>query len=284
MDSLKKISLRNTLLAAMAVWLLAGSLTGCSPTRQLAGGSAEAAMRRISSPLAGMAQPLAGHTDITMRMALNATVEGKTLPLKGTLRMYRGEVIQLSLTAMGLVEIARMEAAPDAVYIIDRLGKQYAVVSYSSIPGLGNTLLDYSLIESLLWNELFIPGQKSIASNLQLFTTEETEGGQQLIYPKTQKMLACRFWADKDFTRLQKMRLQLGQIQSDWEYKGYQTFGNSRYPTSLTANVMAGGRKATADFTFTNLTLDTKDWQKRTNLSNYRKVSVDVLLSKLKSF
>lgn len=271
-----------TLLALASLVVLAG----CSGARTLTGGSPSeaSAMRRISSPLTPLAQPLGTHQDIGMRMALSASYGGRTLPLKGNVRMRRGEVIQMAFTAMGVVEVARVEITPESIFLIDRLGKQYTSISYASIPYVGNSLVDYNLIEALLWNELFMPGQKKVAPVLSQFNYEPSGAGQQVIYPKSQKMLSCRFWCDDAFTRLQKTRLQLGQFVCDWAYSGYQTVGDTRYPSAITATLQAAGKQAMADITFSNITLDNKDWQSRTNLANYTKVSPEELLSRLSSF
>lgn len=273
----------HTLSQALVTLALLLLFVGCGTVRETAGSDdarrAPAIVRR-TTPLSAIAQPLANHTDLSLRMAVEATYGDKTLPVKGNLRMRRGECIQMAFTALGMIEVARVEMTPAAVWIIDRMGKQYAKVSYAELPLIGNTYVNFSLLESLLWNELFIPGQKNIASQLDKFVIEPA-GTQQLIQPKEQKSLACRFWADADITRLQKTRLQFGNLISDWNYSGYQLVGDTRYPSSLSATVEAGGKNVSARLTFTNITLDSKDWTTRTNLANYTQITAAELLSKL---
>jgi len=267
-------------LSTLALLLL---FIGCGTVRETAG-TDEArrapAMARRATPLSAIAQPLSGHTDLSLRMAVEATYGEKTLPVKGNLRMRRGECIQMAFTALGMIEVARVEMTPNAVWIIDRLNKQYAKVSYAELPLIGSSYVNFSLVESLLWNELFIPGLKNVATGLDKFSIEPA-GTQQLIQPKEQKALACRFWTDADITRLQKTRLQYGSFISDWNYSGYQLVGDTRYPSSLSATVEAGGKKASARLTFTGITLDNKEWTTRTNLANYTQITAAEFLSKL---
>ena len=258
-------------------------LAGCGTVREVAGTSdADAAARRIrrETPLAALAQPLSGHDDLTARIAVEASYGDKTLPVKGNLRMRRGEVIQMAFTALGAIEIARVEMTPDAVLVIDRLNKQYAKIRYMEIPFLEGSSVNYSLVESLLWNELFIPGTRNVSAHLDKFVLEAS-GTQQLIQPKEQRTLSCRFWADSNLTRLQRACLQFGSFLSDWTFSGYQLIGDTRYPSLLTATLEGSGRKASLAVTFSNINLDNKEWQTRTNLANYTQLTAAEMLSRL---
>ena len=177
MDKIKNDIDRNRPHAQNYKWkgafilMLLLTFAGCSPISHITSGAG----RHIhttgatgNSPLLTIAQPNASHTDLTARMAIDAAYNDHVLTLKGNLRMRRGEVIQMAFTALGMVEIARVELTPQAAYLIDRLSKQYAMVSYDKLklPGIDELALDYGAIEALLWNELFIPGQKKILSHL----------------------------------------------------------------------------------------------------------------------
>lgn len=266
-------------LRTMAVLLTAVILlNSCTTPRNTLSGSGAGSL--ATSRMAALASPLSGHTDLTMRMAMDASFDGKTLPIKGNLRMRRGEVVQMAFTALGMIEVARIEATPEAVWVIDRMGKQYARMAWKDIPLVGGSLVDYSLMESLLWNELFIPGTKPSTLKSDQFVVEAAGDG-QCIHPRSQKLLQCRFWSDDSFSRLRRTRLQLGRYASEWAYSGYQQVDDVRYPSSLNASLEMDGKAANAAFTFSSIALDNHDWAPRTNLSNYTAVSFDELLSRL---
>ncbi|MBR4337452.1 MAG: DUF4292 domain-containing protein [Bacteroidaceae bacterium] len=273
---------KKHLLLLVLPFVLCLLLAGCGAVNQVTTSpeANQAPRMRIASPLTAIATPLANHTDLSLRMAVEATYGEKTLPVKGNLRMRRDEVIQMAFTALGMIEVARVEMTPEAVWIIDRLNKQYAKAKYSELPFLGQSLVNYSLIESLLWNELFLPGQKNVTAHLDKFNVEPS-GTQRLIQPKDQKALSARFWTDAEITRLQRTRLQFGTFLSDWTYSGYQLVGDTRYPSALSATLEGDGKKASVQVSFTNITLDSKDWTPRTNLTNYTQLSAAELLSKL---
>lgn len=258
-------------------------LASCSPTRLITSNepaNAPAVRNRSESSLSAIAQPYSSHTDFTTRMSAELAYNNHLLTLKGNLRMRRGDVIQVSFTALGMVEIARMELTPKAALLIDRMSKQYAMVAYDEIPGLEEVDVDYDMIESLLWNELFLPGQKKIASHLNLFDSRAV--GQQLIVtPKSQSNIKLQFIADNPCTRLQQTRLDYGPVFSTWNYSAFQNVDKERFPAMLKATIGYGSQEASATLTYTGMAFDNTEWTAHTNIANYTQLSIEEFLQKL---
>lgn len=99
---------------------------------------------------------------------MDVSALGKGVTLSGTLRVKRNDVVQLSLSLLGF-EVGRMEFTPADVLIIDRVNKQYVRAPYSQVSFLRTAQLDFYALQSLFWNELFVPGQTSAAGSLQRF-------------------------------------------------------------------------------------------------------------------
>lgn len=258
-------------------------LTGCTPTRLLTNNeaaNAPAVRDRTDNPLAVIAQPNANHTDFTTRMAADLAYGDHVLTVKGNLRMRRGDVIQMAFTALGMVEIARVELTPKGAWFIDRMSKQYAVVEYDQLPGMNGVDLSYDMLESLLWNELFLPGQKKIASHLNLFESR-TSGQQLIITPKSQPTINLRFAADNDCTRLQQTRLEYGPVASTWNYSAFQSVGNARFPAMLKATLEDGSHEVSATLTYTGMAFDNTDWTAHTNIANYTQLTIEDFIQKL---
>ena len=254
------------------------SLTATTPTD--ASSPALAAARRQTMPWAPIAAPLASHHDCCARFGVNLSYNDHVLPLKGNLRMRRGEVMQLSLTALGMVEIARVEFTPKSAYFIDRLGKNYAVVAYDQLPTLGQAGFTYDLLESLLWHELFLPGQKKGASRLAAFVATPV-GDEMQIAPKEQKALQAFFYSDAHYGHLLRTRLQLGPLASTWSYDSFLPVGDSQVPAKLGIQLQTAQKAVGADFAFSAITLDDDSWTTRTNIANYSVLSIDEFFQKL---
>lgn len=180
-------------LLLMAVLLFAG----CSAPRELANGtridSAAAATFLALPSLNRDAECLSGNVRMT------ATMNGESATAKGKVRIKRGEGVQISATAMGLMEAACFEFLPDAVRFIYKIDKIYAESPYGDVSFLQGTGADYALLESLLLNAVFsldgrpvreaLPGMRCIdtggymtlvaagrARNTYRFTFEKSSG------------------------------------------------------------------------------------------------------------
>lgn len=254
------------------------SLTTTTPAD--ASSPALAAARRQQTPWAPIAAPLADHHDCCARFGMDLAYSNHVLPLKGNLRMRRGEVIQMSFTALGMVEIARVEFTPKAAYFINRLSKNYAVATYDRLPAVGQTGLSYDLLESLLWHELFLPGQKKGAAKLNAFTATP-HGDEMTIEPKEQKMLHATFYSDTRYEHLLRTHLQLGPFAATWTYGSFLPAPAATLPGKIDVQVLTGTTTVAATFLFSGVTMDDDSWTTRTNIANYSVLSIDDFFQKL---
>ena len=109
-------------------------------------------------------------------MKFTADVDGSSVTARGTLRIKNGEGIQVGITALGLVEVACLEFLPDNARLIYKIGKEYADLSYSSVPFLQEAGIDYNMLEAVLMNRLFSPGGGKAALSLDRMRYGEEEG------------------------------------------------------------------------------------------------------------
>lgn len=95
--------------------------------------------------------------DITAKLRMLAGVDGKSLSSKGSFSVDKGNGMRIGITAMGLFEIARLDISVDEACLINKIGKEYAMLSYSENGLLGQTGLNYNILESVLTNRPFSP-------------------------------------------------------------------------------------------------------------------------------
>ncbi|MBR1889741.1 MAG: DUF4292 domain-containing protein [Alloprevotella sp.] len=118
----------------------------------------------------------------TARVSVNLSQGQKNISCSGTLRMKRDDVVQLSLTFLG-VEVGRLECTPTDVLLIDRINKQYIRAPYSDVDFLAAAGLDFYALQSLFRGELFVPGTKNTAQSLHRF--HATEAGEHILLALT---------------------------------------------------------------------------------------------------
>lgn len=99
------------------------------------------------------------------------------LTVAGTLKMRRDEMIRLQVTPMGLMEVGRLEFTPDSVLVIDRINKEYARAAYDELTFLADNGIDFYTLQSLFWNELFLPGEHMLTeSHLRAYDVDLAAG------------------------------------------------------------------------------------------------------------
>lgn len=95
--------------------------------------------------------------------------------LNGQLRMRRDHCVQLSVSMLGLMEIARIEFLPDRVMVIDRVNSQYVVCHYADIPYRNQLGLDFETIQSIFWNKVFSAGRETRADIVSALSVSKPE-------------------------------------------------------------------------------------------------------------
>lgn len=95
--------------------------------------------------------------DITAKLRMVAGVDGKSLSSKGSFSVDKGNGMRIGITAMGLFEIARLDISVSEACLINKIGKEYAMLNYSENSLLGQAGLNYNILESVLTNSPFSP-------------------------------------------------------------------------------------------------------------------------------
>ena len=255
--------------------LLTLTLTGCRTSRQTEGGAAYTRKQR-NEKLAPLAQYPADIEFVSSKTAITLNYNGHSVTVKGRLRLRRDEAVQMSITALGLMEIANIEFTPKGAYIIDRINKRYIALDYSS--GWMNLAgINFNAAQALFWNRIFIPGEKEVWRKTNDFTISDA-GNQCLVEPSRQRMLKCKFYTDSECKELQQTDLSIQQYAATWRYDDFDLLDTYAYPTTHDVSVSNSTLTIGAHIELTNIsTLDT-GWQSGTDLSRYKLVELDQLM------
>lgn len=154
-------------------------LVGCSAPKGLVKGNGISSSEvAVFSALPSFNRD-AGYLSANVRMT--ATVNGESASTKGKLRIRRGEGVQVSATAMGLMEAACFEFLPDVVRFIYKIDKIYAESPYRDVSFLQGTGTDYTVLESLLMNAVFSQDGRPVREALPGMGCVDTGGYMTLV-------------------------------------------------------------------------------------------------------
>ncbi len=220
---------------------------------------------------------------ITSKIKFSVEVGNQQMTLTGNLKMKRDDVIRLQLMAFGFVEAGRLEFTEEYVMIIDRINKQYLKVPYSRLDFLRNSNIDFYVIQSLFWNELFQPGKAHLTdSNLKSYTTEEGADNDVVVAMEDGK-LSYRWLADNSSAQVKMANIKFsdkfrGNYQLNWDYEDFQKNASKYFP--MTHKVAFSTPKKDVKFEMILNYMGNEDnWETRTTLSGkYRQVEVDEIL------
>ena len=263
-------------LSILACLILVVALTGCRTHR-----SAEKQELRLkkqySEQVVQLAKPQAELTNLTARTSITLDYGVGSVNVKGRLKMRRNEAIQMTVTALGLMEVACVEFTPQHIYLIDRINKRYTKIDYAS-GMLNNIGVNFETIQSLFWNRIFIPGKADAWQQAEDYEIK-VSGNQLCVTPARQRMLKSFFYTDEDCRQLQQTLLELSHYGAIWRYDDFEQFDGQDLPTTFDISITSSSYAAGAHIALSSISTTDNSWKSGVDLSRYEAVEFDELLS-----
>lgn len=221
---------------------------------------------------------------VTAKMSASLTLNGKkTGKFGGTLRIKRGEVVQISVSPFLGIEVGRAEISPDGLLIIDRMNKRYVEVSYDELEALTKVKMDYHILEALFLNEIFLPSKDKLTmrdlSSFQLNMAQP----QVWLDVKKAKTFSYRFCTEAPEGLLKESCIGLAgtTYALSWKYDDFEPLGRHVFPAFMSVSFKGGNKPSDATFTLSRLSTNA-DWETRTKVSEkYQKIKLEELMKML---
>ncbi len=222
---------------------------------------------------------------LTAKLKLDVNLGGRSVSAGGQLRMKRDDVVQLSVTFLGM-EVGRMEFTAEEVLVIDRFNKQFVRAKYSDVGFLRDAGLDFYALQALFWNELFVPGEKNAADALKRFRIVPSKQQTTLMITDAPR-LNYAFVTDTSSGQISTTaaeRKDNGKKDAFCcEYADFKPFAEKLFPTSMKFSVAASGKSAGLTLSLSRLS-DSDGWATRTSVSSkYKERRAEDILRQLLS-
>ena len=220
---------------------------------------------------------------LTARATISLKAGTKDISVGGSLKMKRNDVIQLSLTFLG-IEVGRMEFTTTDVLIIDKINKQYVRAPYSQASFLESAGLDFYSLQSLFWNEIFSPGTHDVGSALKTFSVASS-GDHTLLSLTSAPKLDYSFLTITDEAMLDRTTITSKNIANQQalvcKYSDFAKFDGKKFPRRINISFNGGKKELGLDMQLSGLSTNSS-WETRTKVSSsYKQRSVDDILGKL---
>ena len=229
--------------------------------------------------------------NIVSNIDFSLNTGGKDISVGGSLHMRKDDVIRIQLTALGLMEVGRLEFTKDYVMIVDRIHKQYVKADYNRVDFLKRNGLNFYSLQALLWNMLFVPGTENITDNLlKKFTVDLAAAPSQIPVGLKQGQMDYEWLTDYKSGQVQQANIHYadrsnGNTEVTCKYSDFKALGSKSYPNTLVLNAKTEATKKPRNITVTikmkGVKTDDK-WETRTKVSDkFKQVSVEEALEQI---
>ena len=222
-----------------------------------------------------------GWEALTAKMSLTLDLGGKgETKVSGTLRIKKGEVVQLSIAPLLGIEVARAEISPDGILVIDRMNKRYVEVSFAEVKALIKADLDFHTLQALFLNELFLPGKGDLTARDASSFKVEPEAEGVWLNVKHAKRFGYHFLTEAPEALLKESYIGLNGTPYGlrWKYDDFRALERKQFPVDMELAFEGGREPVKAAFALSRLSTN-GDWEARTEVSKkYEKVELEEIL------
>ena len=206
-----------------------------------------------------------------------------TTKVGGTLRIKKGEVIQLSVTPILGIEVARAEISSTGVLVIDRVNKQYISASYAELESLVHVNLDFYSLQALFLHELFLPGKPRLTSRDASDFRLDMEMQGVVLDVKKGGAFTYQFLTQAPEAILKESCIGLSGTSYllRWKYDAFRPFEQGQFPTDMQIIFEGSGKPFNATLALSRLSTNS-NWDTHTEVSaRYMKVELADILKLL---
>lgn len=221
--------------------------------------------------------------NVTARAKIELNAGSSPMSVNANLRIRRGEIIRISVAPFLGIEVARIDITPKHILAVDRMNKHYVEIGFSEISGMLNTELDFNIIQSLMLNEIFLPGKDKLSlSDADRFMLSPS-GNQACLQVKGTRRIEYSFFTSAADGRLEETVASLkgAPYSLHCRYDDFIMLGSDVFPQSIDMYADGTGKKYSLNMKLSRIRTDS-DWDAETELSSkYKKMSLQELLTKL---
>ena len=264
----------------LGVTLMVAFLASCSTTKSIKKSHSIEGMTETEF-VENALENASGWEALTAKMSLTLDLgrKGET-KVSGTLRIKKGEVVQLSIAPLLGIEVARAEISPDGILVIDRMNKRYVEVSFAEVKALAKADLDFHTLQALFLNELFLPGKGDLTARDASSFKVEPEAEGVWLNVKRAKRFGYHFLTEAPEALLKESYIGLNGTPYGlrWKYDDFRALERKQFPVDMELAFEGGRKPVKAALALSRLSTN-GDWEARTEVSKkYEKVELEEIL------
>lgn len=219
---------------------------------------------------------------LSSNIKLTLTVNGDKVSLKGKLRIQKDGGIQISITPLGLVEVACIEFLPDKVRLINKLFKSYTEVPYSEAKAIGLSGINYGVLESIFLDRMFQANGQPAYLGLKEFTITDENANSYTIATGKEHAMQYAFIIEKNGGNMTQCSGNSSTGESiKCDYSNFKEMSGILFPNRMCIS-FKGDIALSLDFEHSKLSEKAFQFSSRNINSSYSKQSVGDFINSIK--
>lgn len=213
------------------------------------------------------------------RIELN-TGMSSSMSVNANMRIRRGEIVRISVAPFLGIEVARIDITPERILAIDRMNKRYVELDFVELGNLLDTQLDFNILQSLILNEIFIPGRDRLSVEDAGKFTLTSRGGQAELQVKGSRQIGYSFYTSATDGRLEETVISLKNLPFSLHchYNDFTMLGNDVFPQLIEMSSVGTSKNYTLGMRLSRIGTDS-DWDAKSEVpSKYKRISVQELV------
>ena len=203
--------------------------------------------------------------------------------VNASLRIRRGQLIQLSVAPVLGIEVARLDLTPEGLLLVDRVNKRFVRAPFTELSELLHIDVNFHILQSLFLNELFLPGRTSLsASDVSSFQLS-MKGDRVKLQPKKMRRVNYQFLTSSRDASLEQTALSLrGTAYSlVWDYSDFTQLEGRLFPKKTIVSLRGVAEPYSLRFKMSRLSVN-GNWNGTTRLSSkYKEIALREILKVL---
>ena len=218
---------------------------------------------------------------LSSNVKLNLKVGKDNIPLSGKMRLQGGEGVQISITPLGLVEVACVELLPANIRLIYKIKRILSDVPYSEARAIGLSGMSYGVLESIFLNRVFIPDGRSALHSPQEIGLEN-QANHIVLTAGDSAAIAYRFFIEKATGNLVRSE-GVSSTGENFvcEYSAFTNLNGRPFPSRIALS-FNGDANVTMDIEHSKISVKPFSFTPRSVGSSYRKLSIGEFIKSVK--
>ncbi len=217
-------------------------------------------------------------TAYARKMSLFVDFKGRQMDVKASCKIVSDSAMHLSIQPFFGVELFRLEMTPSTLIVVDKMNKMFYESNYGIFRNTLGVTVNYDVIQSLISNRLFVPGDKVFIPD-DFSWKNNTPGGSIMYQTQT---FGQEVMIDQVLSRIAAILIESNDKAYNMKtgYSDFKKFDGVLFPEKISIDAGNGENKSSFHFTIEEAEFNKPLVMEPADLSRYTRGNISSLFRK----